>query len=57
MRSWIDGLVVALNRKGELAESQQAILKRIEGVEQKAGRVDRFTTLADAIEDFQKRSH
>jgi hypothetical protein len=27
---------------------------RVEGVEKKAGRIDRFTTLADAIEDFQK---
>jgi hypothetical protein len=27
---------------------------RVEGVEKKAGRIDGFTTLADAIEDFQK---
>jgi len=26
---------------------------RVEGVEEKAGRIDRFKTLADAIEDFQ----
>src|SRR5271157_3498578 len=29
------------------------VLARVEGVEKKAGRIDRFTTLADAIEDFQ----
>jgi sulfate permease, SulP family len=29
---------------------------RAEGVEKKVGRIDRFTTLADAIEDFQKAS-
>ncbi|MBV8417161.1 MAG: SulP family inorganic anion transporter [Verrucomicrobia bacterium] len=39
-----------------LVEARSAVrdMLRIEGVEQKAGRVDRFTTLADAIEDFQK---
>jgi hypothetical protein len=26
---------------------------RVEGVEKKIGRIDRFTALADAIEDFQ----
>jgi hypothetical protein len=29
---------------------------RVEGVERKAGRIDRFTTLADAIEDFEKEA-
>jgi hypothetical protein len=26
---------------------------RLEGVEEKVGRIDRFTTLADAIDDFR----
>ena len=39
-----------------LVEARAAVrdLLRLEGLEQKVGRIDRFTTLADAIEDFQK---
>jgi MFS superfamily sulfate permease-like transporter len=39
-----------------LVEARSAVrdMLRVEGVEKKAGRIDRFTTLADAIEDFQK---
>jgi len=39
-----------------LVEARSAVrdMLRVEGVEKKAGRLDRFTTLADAIEDFQK---
>jgi hypothetical protein len=38
-----------------LVEAHSAVrdMLRVEGVEKKAGRIDRFTTLADAIEDFQ----
>jgi sulfate permease, SulP family len=38
-----------------VVEARSAVrdMLRVEGVENKAGRVDRFTTLADAIEDFQ----
>jgi sulfate permease, SulP family len=39
-----------------LVEARSAVrdMLRVEGVENKAGRIDRFTTLSDAIEDFQK---
>jgi len=39
-----------------LVEARSAVrdMLRVEGVEKKAGRIDRFTTLADAIEDFQR---
>ena len=39
-----------------LVEAHSAVrdMLRVEGVEKKAGRIDRFTTLADAIENFQK---
>jgi len=38
-----------------LVEARSTVrdMLRVEGVEKKAGRVDRFKTLADAIEDFQ----
>ena len=38
-----------------LVEAHSAVrdMLRVEGVEKKAGRIDRFTTLADAIENFQ----
>src|SRR5258708_3954250 len=38
-----------------LVEARSAVrdMLRVEGVEEKVGRIDRFTTLADAIEDFQ----
>ena len=39
-----------------LVEARSAVrdMLRAEGVETKVGRIERFTTLADAIEDFQK---
>jgi sulfate permease, SulP family len=39
-----------------LVEAHSAVrdMLRVEGVEKKTGRIDRFTTLANAIEDFQK---
>src|SRR5215469_12555706 len=39
-----------------LVEARSTVrdMLRVEGVEQKTGRIDRFKTLADAIEDFQK---
>jgi sulfate permease, SulP family len=39
-----------------LVEARSTVrdMLRVEGVEKKTGRIDRFTTLADAIEDFQK---
>jgi MFS superfamily sulfate permease-like transporter len=41
-----------------LVEARSGVrdMLRIEGVEEKVGRIDRFTMLADAIEDFQKSS-
>jgi len=41
-----------------LVEARSAVsdMLRAEGVERKAGRIDRFTTLADAIEDFEKEA-
>lgn len=50
-----------LERRGiglRLVEARSAVrdMLRIEGVEEKVGRIDRFTMLADAIEDFQKAS-
>ena len=38
-----------------LVEARSAVrdILRVEGVEGKVGRIDRFKTLADAIEDFQ----
>ena len=38
-----------------LVEARSAVrdMLRIEGVEEKTGRIDRFTTLADAMKDFQ----
>jgi MFS superfamily sulfate permease-like transporter len=38
-----------------LVEARSAVrdMLRVEGVEKKTGRIDRFTMLADAIEDFQ----
>jgi high affinity sulfate transporter 1 len=38
-----------------LVEARSTVrdMLRVEGVEEKAGRIDRFKTLADAIEDFQ----
>jgi hypothetical protein len=41
-----------------LVEARSAVrdLLRAEGLEEKVGRIDRFTTLADAIEDFQRRA-
>jgi MFS superfamily sulfate permease-like transporter len=40
----------------DLVEARSAVrdMLRVEGVEKKIGRIDRFTTLADAIDDFQK---
>jgi hypothetical protein len=35
------------------ARSSVRDMLRVEGVEEKIGRIDRFTTLADAIEDFK----
>ena len=35
------------------ARSKVRDILRVEGVEDKVGRIDRFTTLADAVEDFQ----
>jgi MFS superfamily sulfate permease-like transporter len=48
-----------LARRGivfRLVEARAAVrdMLRVEGVEEKTGRVDRFTSLAEAIEDFQK---
>ena len=39
-----------------LVEARSTVrdMLRVEGVEEKVGRIDRFTMLADAIEDFQK---
>jgi sulfate permease, SulP family len=39
-----------------LVEARSAVrdMLRVEGVERKTGRIDRFRTLADAIEDFEK---
>jgi sulfate permease, SulP family len=41
-----------------LVEARSAVrdMLRVEGLEEKAGRIDRFMTLADAIEDFQNRA-
>jgi high affinity sulfate transporter 1 len=49
-----------LARRGidfRLVEARAAVrdMLRVEGVEEKAGRVDRFTSLAEAIEDFQNQ--
>jgi len=40
-----------------LVEARSTVrdMLRVEGVEEKAGRIDRFKTLAEAIEDFQDR--
>ena len=39
-----------------LVEARSTVrdMLRTEGVEEKVGRIDRFTMLADAIDDFQK---
>jgi MFS superfamily sulfate permease-like transporter len=39
-----------------LVEARSSVreMLRIEGMEEKVGRIDRFTMLADAIDDFQK---
>jgi sulfate permease, SulP family len=39
-----------------LVEAHSAVrdMLRVEGLEKKAGRIDRLTTLADTIEDFQR---
>jgi hypothetical protein len=39
-----------------LVEARSTVrdMLRAEGVEEKVGRIDRFTTLAHAIDDFQK---
>ncbi len=39
-----------------LVEARSTVrdMLRIEGVEEKTGRIDRFTTLAEAIESFRK---
>jgi sulfate permease, SulP family len=41
-----------------LVEARSGVrdMLRVEGVEKKIGRIDRFMTLADAIEDFQRGS-
>jgi high affinity sulfate transporter 1 len=41
-----------------LVEARSSVrdMLRVEGVENEIGRIDRFTTLADAIEDFQSRA-
>jgi sulfate permease, SulP family len=41
-----------------LVEARSAVrdMLRVEGLAEKAGRIDRFMTLADAIEDFQNRA-
>jgi high affinity sulfate transporter 1 len=61
----IAGARMLLNLHGELArrgiafrlvEARASVrdMLRLEGVEEKTGRLDRFTSLAEAIEDFQK---
>ena len=37
------------------ARSRVRDMLRVEGVEETVGRIDRFTSLAEAIEDFQKQ--
>ena len=37
------------------ARSRVRDMLRVEGVEENVGRIDRFTSLAEAIEDFQKQ--
>ena len=60
------GARMLLNLHGELArrgiafrlvEARSSVrdMLRVEGVEEKVGRIDRFTSLAEAIEDFQKQ--
>jgi sulfate permease, SulP family len=41
-----------------LVEARSSVrdMLRVEGLENEIGRIDRFTTLADAIEDFQSRT-
>ena len=50
-----------LARRGiafRLVEARSSVrdMLRVEGVEEKTGRVDRFTSLAEAIDDFQNQS-
>jgi MFS superfamily sulfate permease-like transporter len=53
-------LYAELARRGiafRLVEARSSVrdMLRVEGVEEKVGRIDRFTSLAEAIEDFQKQ--
>ena len=63
----IAGARMLRNLHGELArrdiafrlvEARSSVrdMLRVEGVEEKTGRIDRFTSLAEAIEDFQNQS-
>jgi hypothetical protein len=47
---------IAKGQKSVSLEAHSAVrdMLRVEGVEKKTGRIDRFTMLPDAIEDFQK---
>jgi hypothetical protein len=40
-----------------LVEARSSVrdMLRVEGVEEKLGRIDRFTMLADAIDEFERR--
>jgi sulfate permease, SulP family len=38
-----------------MARSSVRDMLRVEGVDETVGRIDRFTSLAEAIEDFQKQ--
>jgi len=55
-------LYAELTKRGiplRLVEARSAVrdMLRVEGVEEKVGRIDRFTTLAHAIDDFQGTAH
>jgi MFS superfamily sulfate permease-like transporter len=48
--------LAALNIRFQIVEARASVRDRLaaEGVEEKVGRIGRFRSLADAVEDFQK---